>query len=47
MLGNEPTEVDPASLAQAFGSYAAKNTAVIVEPLTIASWDHTKLRGAY
>ena len=26
---------------------APKNTAVIVEPETIVSWDHTKLGGAY
>lgn len=47
MIGSQPTEVDSSALDQAFGRYAAKNTAVIVEPDSIASWDHTKLGGAY
>lgn len=47
MMGDQPVEVDSAALEQAFGRYAAKNTAVIVEPKSIASWDHTKLGGAY
>jgi PPOX class probable F420-dependent enzyme len=30
-----------------FGHIAAKNTAVVVEPLRVVSWDHRKLGGAY
>lgn len=47
MIGPEPVELDPDALEQAFGRFAPKNTAVIVEPERIASWDHTKLGGAY
>jgi PPOX class probable F420-dependent enzyme len=42
-----PTEV-PAEAAEAtFGPFAPKNTAVIVNPITTASWDHRKLGGSY
>ncbi len=47
MVGDEPVELDPDALEQAFGGHATKNTAVIVEPEKIASWDHTKLGGVY
>jgi len=47
MVGSEPVALDPAALEQAFGKFAPKNTAVIVEPDRIFSWDHTKLGGAY
>lgn len=47
MVGPEPTELDPDALDQFFGRFAPKNTAVIVEPDRIVSWDHTKLDGAY
>ncbi len=47
MLGREPRVLAPEELADAFGRHAAKNTAVILEPTRIASWDHTKLGGAY
>jgi PPOX class probable F420-dependent enzyme len=47
MFGDEPIELDAATLDQAFGRFAAKNTAVIVEPASIASWDHSKLGGTY
>ncbi len=47
MIGDEPVEMDEQSLENAFGRFAPKNTAVIVEPLKITSWDHTKLGGAY
>jgi PPOX class probable F420-dependent enzyme len=30
-----------------FGRIAEKNTAVVVEPVKVMSWDHTKLGGAY
>ena len=47
MLGGEPVELDPEALEQGFGAYASKNTAVIVEPTSVTTWDHTKLGGAY
>jgi len=47
-FGGEPTpDLDPNALDQAFGRFAAKNTGVIVEPIKVISWDHTKLGGAY
>jgi len=30
-----------------FGRIAEKNTAVVVEPIKVTSWDHRKLDGAY
>lgn len=42
-----PGELSDDAVRQAFASYAAKNTAVIVEPHEVVSWDHTKLGGAY
>ncbi len=47
MVGPEPVELDTEALQQAFGRFAPKNTAAIVEPKKIISWDHTKLDGAY
>lgn len=47
MVGDAPVDLDPESLEAAFGRFAAKNTAVVVEPLNIVSWDHTKLGGVY
>jgi PPOX class probable F420-dependent enzyme len=47
MINDTPMELDAAGLEAAFGRFAAKNTAVVVEPVKIASWDHTKLDGAY
>lgn len=47
MVGDEPVEMDEQSLENAFGRFAPKNTAVIVEPTTVTTWDHTKLGGAY
>jgi len=46
-VGPEPVDLDPEALEQTFGRFAPKNTAVIVEPQKIISWDHTKLGGAY
>ena len=46
-FGTEPTPMDEDALEAAFGRFAEKNTAVVVEPVKIASWDHTKLGGAY
>jgi PPOX class probable F420-dependent enzyme len=47
MVGPEPVELDGDALEAAFGRFAPKNTAVIVEPERIASWDHSKLAGGY
>ncbi|MEA2000739.1 MAG: pyridoxamine 5'-phosphate oxidase family protein [Actinomycetota bacterium] len=47
MINDTPLELEPAALEAAFGRLAPKNTAVVVEPERIASWDHTKLGGAY
>jgi PPOX class probable F420-dependent enzyme len=47
MVGPEPVDLDDDALDQFFGRFAPKNTAVIVEPEKIVSWDHTKLGGAY
>ncbi len=47
MVGDEPLALDRDALEAAFGRFAAKNTAVIVEPEHVVSWDHTKLAGAY
>jgi PPOX class probable F420-dependent enzyme len=46
MVGDEPIEMDDQSLENAFGRFAPKNTAVIVDPRKIASWNHTKLAGS-
>ena len=47
MIGAQRVSLDRDALEAAFGAYAAKNTAVIVEPVKISSWDHRKLDGAY
>ena len=47
MVGDEPVDLDDDSLEAAFGRFASKNTAVVVEPDKIVTWDHTKLGGAY
>jgi PPOX class probable F420-dependent enzyme len=47
MVGSEPRRLGPEELQAAFGRHAPNNTAVIVEPERVASWDHTKLGGAY
>lgn len=47
MIDDRPRELDPAELEAAFGRYAAKNTAVIVDPVRVASWDHRKIGGGY
>jgi hypothetical protein len=47
MVGDEPIEMDDQSLENAFGRFAPKNTAVIVEPKKVTSWNHTKLAGSY
>ncbi len=47
MVGGQSVVLDDEALEAAFGSYAEKNTAVIVEPVKVASWDHSKLEGTY
>ncbi len=47
MIGGRRVELDTDALETAFGRFADKNTVVIVEPEKIATWDHTKLEGAY
>ena len=45
--GIEPGSVDPDAIEAMFGRFADKNTAVIIEPEKIVTWDHTKLGGGY
>ncbi len=47
MVGDSPMALTGDALEAAFGRYAEKNTAVVVEPDTVVSWDHTKLGGVY
>ena len=47
MVGDAPVELDADALEAAFGPHAHKNTAVVVHPVRVTSWDHTKLGGAY
>lgn len=47
MVGDQPLELSGDALEAAFGRYAEKNTAVVVEPVQVISWDHTKLGGVY
>lgn len=47
MVGDSPVVLQGAALEAAFGRFAAKNTAVVVEPQKIVSWNHTKLGGVY
>jgi PPOX class probable F420-dependent enzyme len=45
--GTEPVDLDDTDLEATYGRFAPKNTAVIVEPDKITTWDHTKLGGVY
>jgi hypothetical protein len=47
LVGDAPTELTDEELEAAFGRAAAKNTAVVVEPIKVASWDHRKIGGGY
>lgn len=47
MINDTPVELNAAELTAAFGRFASKNTAVIVQPEKVISWDHTKLGGGY
>jgi PPOX class probable F420-dependent enzyme len=44
-FGNEPSELTTDAAEESFGRFARKNTAVIVNPISIASWDHRRLGG--
>ena len=46
MRRNQP-EIPEEHFESAVELWAAKRTAVVVEPETVISWDHTKLEGAY
>ncbi len=45
--GTEVVPLEGAALEAAFGRFAPKNTGVIVEAESVASWDHRKLAGGY
>lgn len=47
MIGGARIELTDDELETAFGRFAEKNTAVVVEPSQVVSWDHTKLGGDY
>ena len=45
--GDTPVPLEGDALEAMFGRFAAKNTAVVVEPESVISWDHRKLAGGY
>ena len=45
--GVEPGATPEEEVREFFSRHAAKNTAVVVEPVEIVSWDHRKLSGGY
>ncbi len=47
MINDTRMEMDRQAREAAFGRFAAKNTAVVVEPVKVVTWDHTKLGGGY
>ena len=47
LFGDGPVELTGEELEAAFGRAASKNTAVAVEPIKVASWDHRKIGGGY
>jgi len=47
MIGGRRVELSGDALEEAFGRFADKNTAVVVHPDKVATWDHSKLGGAY
>ncbi|MGB9357957.1 MAG: PPOX class F420-dependent oxidoreductase [Acidimicrobiia bacterium] len=47
LIGDGPVELTDEELEAAFGRAASKNTAVVVDPIKVASWDHRKLGGGY
>lgn len=47
MVGGAPRSLSSGDVTAAFGRHAVKNTAVVVQAESVASWDHTKLGGGY
>ena len=47
MINDAPLQLEGEALRNALGRFAGKNTAVVVEPVKVISWDHTKLGGGY
>ena len=47
MVAGVRREFAPDEVEAMFGRIAEKNTAVVVEPIKVISWDHRKLGGAY
>lgn len=47
MINDTPVQLEGEALQTAFGRFASKNTAVVVEPVKTITWDHTKLGGGY
>ena len=47
MIADEPSDMSVEELENTFGRFANKNTAVVVEPTRITSWDHRKLESDY
>ncbi len=47
MINDQPVVLEGEALQNTLGRFATKNTAVVVEPIKVISWDHTKLGGAY
>lgn len=45
--GKEPGTTPEPEVREYFASYAAKQTAVIVDPVEVVSWDYRKLSGGY
>jgi len=45
--GVEPGATPEEEVREYFAGFATKQTAVVVEPVEIVSWDHTKLSGGY
>jgi nitroimidazol reductase NimA-like FMN-containing flavoprotein (pyridoxamine 5'-phosphate oxidase superfamily) len=45
--GAEPGTTPEDEVREFFSGHAAKNTAVVVEPIEVVSWDHRKLSGGY
>ena len=43
----EPGSIPEDEVRQYFTGHASKQTAVVVEPVEIVSWDHRKLEGGY
>ena len=47
MVAGVRRQFTPQDVEAMFGHIAEKNTAVVVEPVEVVSWDHRKLGGAY